>query len=55
MTSEDRIESLRAKHQALETELKNETQRPNPDPAIVSKIKKEKLRIKDEIARLAHA
>ncbi len=53
MAFEDRIESLRSKHQALEAELHQENQRPVPDPSIVAKLKKEKLRIKDEMTRLA--
>lgn len=53
MAFEDRIESLRLKHQALEAELRLENQRPHPDDAILAKIKKEKLRLKDEMTRLA--
>lgn len=52
MAFEDRIDSLRSKHQALDTELKMETQRPLPDPSIIAKLKKEKLRLKDEMSRL---
>lgn len=55
MAFEDRIESLRSKHQALEAELKMETQRPLPDPSIINKLKKEKLRLKDEMSRLGKA
>ncbi|HYH20930.1 MAG TPA: YdcH family protein [Azospirillum sp.] len=55
MAFEDRIESLRLKHQALEVELRLENQRPHPDDAILAKIKKEKLRLKDEMTRLARA
>jgi hypothetical protein len=55
MSFEDRIESLRVKHQALDTQLKTLSQRPLPDPVVVGKIKREKLRLKDEISRLARA
>ena len=53
MSFEERIESLRLKHEALEVELKAEGLRPLPDPAAVSKLKREKLRLKDEINRLS--
>lgn len=55
MAYEDRIESLRMRHAALESELKLEAQRPSPDDLALAGIKKEKLRLKDEINRLAHA
>lgn len=53
MAFEDRIESLRNKHQALEVELRSESRRVYPDTVAVGKIKREKLRLKDEIDRLA--
>lgn len=55
MAFEDRIESLRSKHQALEAALKMECQRPHPDDVILATIKKAKLRLKDEMVRLARA
>lgn len=55
MAFEDRIEALRMRHAALETELKAETQRPSPDDIVIVGIKKEKLRLKDEMSRLAHS
>jgi hypothetical protein len=54
MAFEDRIEALRMKHHALEEELDHENQRPAPDDAAIARMKKEKLRLKDEIERLAH-
>jgi len=54
MASEDRIEALRSKHQTLDAELKVENLRPAPDDSLIAKLKKEKLRLKDEINRLAH-
>ncbi|CAK0764399.1 DUF465 domain-containing protein [uncultured Gammaproteobacteria bacterium] len=53
MSFEDRIQSLRMKHQTLETELQAETTRPMPDPDAVSRLKREKLKLKDEITRLS--
>ena len=59
MSAQERIESLRTRHAALEQELDDEVHRPMPSPETVSRLKREKLRIKDEIARLhepaAHA
>jgi len=55
MAFEDRIDSLRTRHQALEAALKLECRRPHPDDTILAKIKKEKLRLKDEMSRLARA
>ncbi|MBF0562811.1 MAG: YdcH family protein [Alphaproteobacteria bacterium] len=52
MSFEDRVESLRLKHLALEEELRVENQRPSPDTNLVNRLKREKLKLKDEIARM---
>jgi len=49
---QDYVESLRSKHALLEQQIDNEMHRPLPDQAVLSRLKREKLRIKDEIARL---
>lgn len=54
MSLEDRISSLKNKHQDLENAIEVETNRPNPDEIQLHTLKKEKLRIKDEIANLSH-
>lgn len=54
MASAERIESLRKRHHQVDEELHTETIRPNPDPATVASLKKQKLRLKDEISRLGH-
>ena len=54
MSFEDRIESLRLKHQSLEEEVRVESLRPSPDAELIAKLKREKLKIKDEIGRLGH-
>ena len=54
MSHVERIESLRARHEALETKLDLEENRPHPDEMVVSELKKQKLRIKDEIETLVH-
>ncbi len=53
MAVEDRIETLRNKHRALEAALSTERRRPHPDDIILATIKKQKLRLKDEMTRLA--
>lgn len=52
MSVEDRLESLRSKHASLDSALHRESCRPSPDPETVTKLKREKLRLKDEMARL---
>jgi hypothetical protein len=54
MTVEDRIESLKSKHARLEHEIVEEGHRPLPDGMLIAALKREKLRIKDEIAKIAH-
>ena len=51
----ERIELLKIKHGALETKLKDEKRKLQPDPATLADIKKRKLVVKDEMTRLAHA
>jgi hypothetical protein len=53
MSLQDRIEALKAKHHALEAALEAENGRPRPDDAEISRLKKQKLQIKDEIASLS--
>ncbi|HEX8527812.1 YdcH family protein [Allosphingosinicella sp.] len=44
------IEALRTKHAGLDARIAEENQRPLPDTALLARLKKEKLRIKEEIA-----
>jgi hypothetical protein len=53
MSLQDRIEALKAKHHALEEMIEAEHSRPRPDDAEISRLKKQKLQIKDEIATLS--
>ena len=55
MSAQDRIEELRAQHRSLEHTLDEEIHRPLPNLDIVSDLKRQKLRIKDQIAQLEHA
>ena len=52
MTMQDYVESLHTKHASLEQQIDDEMHRPLPDQATLSRLKREKLKIKDEIARL---
>ena len=52
MAIEQRIEKLKADHASLETVIFEELHRPLPDDGLIINLKKQKLRIKDEIARL---
>ena len=55
MSAAEHVESLKAKHQDLEHMIVEEEGRPHPDQALITQLKRQKLRIKDEIAHLAHA
>jgi hypothetical protein len=52
MTLQDRLETLRARHAHLEAEIDKEGCRPHPDGETISDLKRQKLRIKDEIFAL---
>ena len=53
MSVRDRIETLQTKHAALERELDEEAHRPLPNIETLTRIKREKLRLKDEMSRLS--
>ena len=55
MAMDDRIESLKTKHADLEQQIIVENTKPHPDDDLIHNLKKQKLRIKDELAKLAHA
>jgi len=50
MTVDERTDSLLVKHASLEKAIDEENQRPHPDDLRLAELKREKLRIKDEIA-----
>ena len=52
MSAEERIEALKNKHHSLEAAIDEENSRPHPDEIEIASLKKQKLRIKDEIANL---
>ncbi|MDP9413067.1 MAG: YdcH family protein [Pseudomonadota bacterium] len=43
------MSALEIKHADLDARIAQENQRPHPDDALVSRLKKEKLRIKEAI------
>lgn len=53
MSNEERVEALRMKHASIEEQIDQENQRPHPDDLLISELKREKLRIKDQIAVFA--
>lgn len=51
----ERVESLRVKHETLDREVRLESRRPLPDTTTLTRLKMEKLRVKEEMDRLARA
>ncbi len=47
-------ESLEQKHAALEALINEEEHRPHPDDILLHQLKKEKLRLKDELTGHFH-
>ena len=43
------IDALNTKHAGLDARIAEESLRPHPDEATLARLKKEKLRLKDEI------
>jgi hypothetical protein len=54
MASASRIDELAEKHSDLEAAIEEELTHPSADSLRISEMKKEKLRIKEEITRLEH-
>jgi len=53
MASENHIASLKDKHHELEVAIQDENNRPLPDEMHIQELKRQKLRIKDEINRMS--
>lgn len=45
------LASLSAKHAQLDQRIASETQRPMPDSMLIARLKREKLRLKEEMGR----
>lgn len=46
------LATLNARHASLDESLTVETRRPKPDQARLAQLKREKLRLKEEISKL---
>ena len=55
MSVDAHIAQLQQKHKALEAELSNLTKTPSASDMELARVKREKLKLKDEISRLNHA
>jgi len=53
MSTPDRIDALKERHQVLEQAIDDESARPHPDDELLHELKKKKLRLKDEIVSLS--
>ncbi len=49
MQTDERLDTLNNRHATLERAIEEENQRPYPDDFRLSQLKREKLRIKDQI------
>ncbi len=52
MALDAHVNELADKHRVLEKQIETEMARPSADDIEISKLKREKLRIKDELERL---
>jgi len=52
MSLDNRIDSLKVRHSELEMAIAHESQRPQPDDTEIHALKREKLKIKDELENL---
>lgn len=48
------LASLSAKHAQLESQISQEVQRPMPDTMLLAQLKKQKLRVKEEMEQIHH-
>jgi len=54
MSLQERISALRERHAHLQHLIDDEIRRPHPNDNRVVELKRQKLRIKDEIERINH-
>ena len=52
MSQQARLDTLKERHAALEMRILDEDQRPRPDSDMLTRLKIEKLRVKEEMERL---
>ena len=55
MSLQARLESLKTRHASIDHRIILEDQRPRPDNSTLAKLKLEKLKLKEEMARLTSA
>ncbi|MEO0822179.1 MAG: DUF465 domain-containing protein [Pseudomonadota bacterium] len=55
MSLDAHVHELRKKHEALAREIEHKQRRPASDDLEITEMKRKKLLLKDEIARLSHA
>ena len=55
ITHQPRLNSLQDRHASLDRQLAQEGQRPAPDAGTIARLKREKLRLKEEMERLRAA
>ena len=55
MSLQEHAVSLRSKHARLEQLIDDEQHRPLPDQTTLAKLKREKLRVKDELEQMQHS
>lgn len=55
MYRDTHLSSLEAKHQSIEKTISDEFTRPNPDTIRITQLKREKLRLKEQIERYQSA
>ena len=55
MTLAGHLAELSEKHRLLEIKIQEELARPSTDDLQISRLKKEKLKIKDEMAKLSNS
>nr|WP_294170744.1 YdcH family protein [uncultured Sphingomonas sp.] len=48
------VDALASKHASLQSQIDAEERRPHPDDVVLHRLKKEKLRLKDEMLGLVH-
>ena len=54
MSPDVHLTELKAQHQALEEEISDALAHPSTDDTKIAELKRRKLHVKDEIARLTH-
>jgi len=54
MNIKSHVDQLQTKHKDIERVIAQELTRPAPDSVRITKLKREKLQIKEELTRLSH-